>query len=202
MRFDSLSISPLTARAVRDVFKYEKMSGVQAASLPVIQRGIDVCVKAKTGTGKTLAFLIPTIDVIVNDDLQRLDGARHISALILSPSRELASQIKVEADALLRYHRDCGVGVVFGGTKIAKDQRMFADPAVRVDILVATPGRLVDHLQNTPGFAARCAHLRVLVMDEADQLLDAGFKRDIDRILAFLVSDATRECFCCTLCSS
>jgi ATP-dependent RNA helicase MSS116 len=70
------------------------MTKVQEVSLPIIQKGIDVCAKAKTGTGKTLGFLIPTIDVIANDK-NRLDGRKDISALILSPTRELASQIKV-----------------------------------------------------------------------------------------------------------
>ena len=93
-RFDSLPMSKETARALREVFKYETMTKVQEVSLPIIQRGIDVCAKAKTGTGKTLGFLIPTIDVISKDP-RRLDGGKDISALVLSPTRELASQIKV-----------------------------------------------------------------------------------------------------------
>ncbi|XP_048132658.1 DEAD-box ATP-dependent RNA helicase 31-like isoform X2 [Rhodamnia argentea] len=104
-----------------------------------------------------------------------------ILVLVICPTRELAVQAAAEANALLKYHPSMGVQVVIGGTRLALEQkRMQANPC---QILVATPGRLKDHIENTAGFATRLMGVKVLVLDEADRLLDMGFRKDIEKII-------------------
>ncbi|XP_027162276.1 DEAD-box ATP-dependent RNA helicase 31-like [Coffea eugenioides] len=180
-RFEECSISPLSIKALKDV-GYERMTVVQEATLPVILKGKDVLAKAKTGTGKTVAFLLPSIEVITKSPPAARDQKRPpILVLVICPTRELASQAATEANTLLKYHPSIGVQVVIGGTRLALEQkRMQANPC---QILVATPGRLRDHIENTAGFATRLMGVKVLVLDEADHLLDMGFRKDIERII-------------------
>ncbi|XP_074279680.1 DEAD-box ATP-dependent RNA helicase 31-like [Silene latifolia] len=181
-RFDQCTVSPLSLKAIRDV-GYEKMTMVQAATLPVILEGKDVMAKARTGTGKTVAFLLPSIEAVIKTPSTGRDDKRPpILVLVICPTRELASQAAAEAKTLLKYHPSLGVQVVIGGTRPAVEQkRMQANPC---QILVATPGRLRDHLENTAGFATRLMGVKVLVLDEADHLLDMGFRKDIEKIVA------------------
>nr|AEJ88341.1 putative DEAD-box ATP-dependent RNA helicase [Tamarix hispida] len=181
-RFDQCDISPLSLKAVKDA-GYEKMTMVQEATLPVILKGKDVMAKAKTGTGKTVAFLLPSIELVVKSPPVGRDQKRPpILVLVVCPTRELANQAAKEAGSLLKYHPSIGCQVVIGGTRLAVEQkRMQANPC---QILVATPGRLRDHLENTAGFATRLMGVKVLVLDEADHLLDMGFRKDIERIIA------------------
>ncbi|XP_058095976.1 DEAD-box ATP-dependent RNA helicase 31-like [Magnolia sinica] len=181
-RFDQCSISPMSLKGIKAA-GYERMTVVQAATLPVILKGKDVLAKAKTGTGKTVAFLLPSIEVIAKLPSPDHDQKRPpINVLIICPTRELASQAATEANTLLKYHPSIGVQVVIGGTRLALEQkRMQANPC---QILVATPGRLKDHVENTPGFATRLMGVKVLVLDEADHLLDMGFRKDIEKIIA------------------
>ncbi|MED6161440.1 hypothetical protein PIB30_060752 [Stylosanthes scabra] len=181
-RFDQCSVSPLSLKGVKDA-GYEKMTIVQAATLPVILKGKDVLAKARTGTGKTVAFLLPSIEVVANSPPTDRDHKRPpIHVLVICPTRELASQAAAEAGKLLKYHPTIGVQVVIGGTRLALEQkRMQANPC---QILVATPGRLRDHVENTAGFATRLMGVKVLVLDEADHLLDMGFRKDIEKIIA------------------
>ncbi|KAL3536715.1 hypothetical protein ACH5RR_000081 [Cinchona calisaya] len=180
-RFDQCFISPLSIKALKDV-GYEKMTVVQEATLPVILKGKDVLAKAKTGTGKTVAFLLPSIEVVAKSPPSGDQKRPPILVLVVCPTRELASQAATEANTLLKYHPSIGVQVVIGGTRLALEQkRMQANPC---QILVATPGRLKDHIENTAGFATRLMGVKVLVLDEADHLLDMGFRKDIERIIA------------------
>ncbi|KAM7472297.1 hypothetical protein LguiA_010480 [Lonicera macranthoides] len=181
-RFDKCSVSSLSLKAIKDA-GYEKMTVVQEATLPVILRGKDVLAKARTGTGKTVAFLLPSIEVVVKSPPVGRDQKRPpIFVLVICPTRELASQAAAEANKLLKYHPSIGVQVVIGGTRLALEQkRMQANPC---QILVATPGRLKDHIENTAGFATRLMGVKVLVLDEADHLLDMGFRKDIEKIIA------------------
>lgn len=181
-RFDQCSVSPLSLKGIKDA-GYEKMTMVQEATLPVILKGKDVLAKAKTGTGKTVAFLLPSIEVVVKSPPAGRDQKRPpILVLVICPTRELASQAAAEANTLLKYHPSLGVQVVIGGTRLTLEQkRMQANPC---QILVATPGRLRDHIENTAGFATRLMGVKVLVLDEADHLLDMGFRKDIEKIIA------------------
>ena len=167
------------------MLRYENCTQVQAAALPPALAGKDVVVKAKTGTGKTLGFCIPAFERL----LAAPPPPGRVGALIVSPTRELAAQIGVEAAALATFH-GWAVQVVVGGTNVKTDVARLRDrpPA----ILVATPGRMNDLLSNfdmRPTLSA----LRVLVFDEADRLLDMGFRPAIDALLKALPPKDTRQ---------
>ncbi|KAH7620280.1 putative DEAD-box ATP-dependent RNA helicase 26 [Nannochloris sp. 'desiccata'] len=178
------NLSNASQRALSEVMGFSYMTEVQDQTLPVVMNGQDVLAKAKTGTGKTVAFLLPSIEALAHDP----PAAGSISVLVLSPTRELASQIAKEADSLLTFH-PFKSQVVYGGTNINSERNRM--DRGRVDVLVATPGRLIDHLENTNGLVRRFGNLRGLVLDEADQLLEMGFRPAIEKILKFL--PATRQ---------
>ncbi|KAK2406859.1 DEAD-box ATP-dependent RNA helicase [Trifolium repens] len=196
-RFDQCSVSPLSLKGIKDA-GYEKMTVVQEATLPVILQGKDVLAKAKTGTGKTVAFLLPAIEVVVKSPPADRDQRRPpIFVLVICPTRELACQAAAEATKLLKYHPTLGVQVVIGGTRLALEQkRMQANPC---QILVATPGRLRDHIENTAGFASRLMGVKALVLDEADHLLDMGFRKDIEKIIAAIPKQRQTLMFSATI---
>eukprot|EP00262_Sarcandra_glabra_P016261 TRINITY_DN5249_c0_g1_i1.p1 TRINITY_DN5249_c0_g1~~TRINITY_DN5249_c0_g1_i1.p1 ORF type:complete len:712 (-),score=115.67 TRINITY_DN5249_c0_g1_i1:291-2426(-) len=183
-RFDQCPISPLSLKGI-SAAGYERMTVVQEATLPVILKGKDVLAKAKTGTGKTVAFLLPAIEAIIKSPPFDRDQKRPpINVLVICPTRELAIQAAAEAHKLLKYHPTIGVQVIIGGTRLTLEQkRMQANPC---HILVATPGRLRDHIENTEAFATRLMGVKVLVLDEADHLLDMGFRKAIENIISFL----------------
>jgi len=169
------------------VLGYEHCTQVQAQTLPVILKGHDVIAKAKTGTGKTIGFLLPTIELLCRAPT----GKKLVYALAISPTRELAGQIKDECEALMTFHKpQLSCAYICGGTNIKADVRMLQSPP---SLLVATPGRLVDLLFNydlVPLFN----ELRMLIFDEADQLLEMGFRPSITQILSALTSSrATRQ---------
>jgi superfamily II DNA/RNA helicase len=144
--------------------------------------GKDALVKAKTGTGKSAAFLLPAIETVLkatsNSTIQRVPP---IYVLILCPTRELASQIAAEANVMLKYHDGVCVQTLVGGTRFKDDQkRLESDPC---QIIVATPGRLLDHIENKSSVSVRLMGLKMLVLDEADLLLDLGFRKDMEKIV-------------------
>ncbi|KAJ4768570.1 hypothetical protein LUZ62_078945 [Rhynchospora pubera] len=196
-RFDECPISQSSLKGIKDA-GYVKMSKVQEATLPLILQGKDVLAKAKTGTGKTVAFLLPAIEVLSKLPSSNLGGkVSPINVLVLCPTRELAIQAATEAKKLLKYHPSVGAQVVIGGTRLTQEQRnMQANPC---QILIATPGRLKDHIENTTGFQARLKGVKVLVLDEADRLLDMGFRRDIERIIAALPKERQTLLFSATV---
>ncbi|WIA22274.1 hypothetical protein OEZ85_004594 [Tetradesmus obliquus] len=188
--FKSLGLHPLTLSGLHDVFGYEEMFQVQASACPPALQGYDVLAKAKTGTGKTLAFLIPVAEHLAAGPPQPAGGA--IRSLVLAPTRELAAQIKAEAVKLLQPHgSNIGVQMVIGGTNINRERSGLSSS--RCDLLIATPGRLQDHLDSTQGFVGRLWGVQVLVMDEADRLLDMGFKPAIEAILRHLPPPGQRQ---------
>ncbi|KAI4326983.1 hypothetical protein L6164_019492 [Bauhinia variegata] len=180
-RFDECGISPLTVKALSSA-GYIHMTRVQEASLPLCLEGKDTLVKAKTGAGKSAAYLLPAIETV-------LKGAGSITnrrvppifVLILCPTRELASQIAAETKVLLKYHNGIGVQTLVGGIRFKVDQnRLQSDPS---QIIVATPGRLLDHIEIKSGISARLMGLQMLVLDEVDHLLDLGFRKDVEKIV-------------------
>ena len=194
-RFAELTeVSAASRRALAETFKYEFMTEVQAQTLPVIldsNRRVDVLAKAKTGTGKTLGFLIPTVEKLLLASKAKRNN--EIGCLIISPTRELAYQISKEGEKLLTFHNPkMKVLACVGGTPVKRDLSALRG---NVHIIVATPGRLLDHLQNTElKLTSRMSSLEVLVLDEADQLLDMGFRPDIERVLNLLKpSQSTRQ---------
>ncbi|KAL8150445.1 hypothetical protein V2J09_020253 [Rumex salicifolius] len=180
-RFEDYGISPLTIKALTAA-GYVQMTRVQEATIPVYLEGKDALVKARAGTGKSAAFLVPMIEEVIK--AMAKDVAKRVPpiyALIICPTRELASQIYAETRVLLRYHDGLGVQTLIGGTRFKDDlKRLELDPC---QIVVATPGRLMDHVESKSAFSVRLTGLKVLILDEADQLLDLGFRKDIERIV-------------------
>jgi ATP-dependent RNA helicase MSS116 len=183
-KFAELPISSRVQLAMSDIFRYTDLSEVQAATFPyslIGNGGHDVFAKAKTGSGKTISFLLPIIDRLAREKLVPIGGP--IRALVISPSRELADQSRREAAKLLTY-LPFGVQVVIGGEDMKKQKNALTNKPC--DILLATPGRLQDLINNFSGFAARLKGVQVLVLDECDRLLDGGFRPNIMYISSFL----------------
>ncbi|SDC00073.1 ATP-dependent RNA helicase DeaD [Terribacillus halophilus] len=146
---------------------------VQQQAIPEILTGKDVIAKAQTGTGKTLAFLLPILEMLETDNTG-------IQALILSPTRELAIQIYDELAKLIHPEEEVGTLAVYGGQDIIKQLKKLEG---RVDIVVATPGRLLDHMRRG---TVDLSHVRTFVLDEADQMLHMGFWHDVKDVAAAL----------------
>ncbi|CAI5747389.1 unnamed protein product [Peronospora destructor] len=174
---------------------YEFLTHVQKDTLPLGLEGRDVLAKGKTGNGKTIAFLLPTLERLIKNPQPKKDK---ISALVISPTRELAQQIAVEAVKLTNTHllrTSCFVG----GSSVNKDVKELTY-AGGIDVLVATPGRLQAHLDDNSGrIRQKLANLQVLVLDEADRLLDMGFRPDIMRIISYLPKERQTLLFSATL---
>ena len=167
MRFDELNLAPELVRNVAEL-GYVTPTPIQQQAIPAALEGRDVLGRAPTGTGKTAAFMLPT--------LHRLRGKEGLRALVVCPTRELAIQVAESARDYAR-NSDLFVGVVYGGVPLDKELR---DLRAGLDILVATPGRLIDHLERAN---IELGEVEVLVLDEADRMLDMGFKPQIDQIL-------------------
>jgi ATP-dependent RNA helicase RhlE len=177
MSFDSLGLSAELLRAVADQ-GYSEPTPVQRQAIPVILQGRDMLAGAQTGTGKTAGFTLPLLQLL-NTRPQQHRGRRPVRALILTPTRELAAQVG-ESVATYGRHLPLTSAVIFGGVKINPQIQMLRSG---VDILVATPGRLLDHVsQKTLDLSS----VEILVLDEADRMLDMGFIRDIRKILGLL----------------
>ncbi|KAH8116475.1 DEAD-domain-containing protein [Phellopilus nigrolimitatus] len=153
-----------------------KMTGIQARSVPLSLKGKDVLGSVRTGSGKTLSFLIPVLEMLYRKKWGPQDG---LGALIISPTRELAVQIFEVLRSIGGYH-SFSAGLVIGGKNV-KDER---DRLSRMNILVATPGRLLQHMDQTFGF--ECDSLEMLVLDEADRILDMMFSRTLNALLSHL----------------
>ncbi|ORX50202.1 DEAD-domain-containing protein [Hesseltinella vesiculosa] len=188
-------LHPDTQRALDKVFKYKTMSPVQQAVLTRLPTDNDMFVKAKTGTGKTLAFLIAALESVTKNN-QQLKYSEGTSILIISPTRELAHQIAVEAKKLVKFY-PFKVHCLVGGEKVTAQKMQLSRN--RCDIVVATPGRLNDLLGSFGHLRRACENLKVLVLDEADQLLDMGFKRELGDILEQLPAKRQTLLFSATL---
>ncbi|GLC52864.1 hypothetical protein PLESTB_000682300 [Pleodorina starrii] len=187
-KFVDFDISSNSKRALVEVLRYERCSLVQAAAIPVCLGPADVVAKAKTGTGKTLAFVIPAIEKVLADRAPR----GKVSVLVLSPTRELARQIGAETSRMLSFHPGLHSMVVYGGVNPRSNLREMMSRMP--DILIATPGRCWD-LMNNPGLQSMLSAVRLLVLDEADNLLDMGFRPQIASILRGLPPTPRRQTF-------
>jgi ATP-dependent RNA helicase MSS116 len=156
--------------------------------------GKDVLARAKTGSGKTLGFLLPAIESVVKAGTH----GKKVSILVLSPTRELAMQIHAEALELLTFHETIGAQVVYGGTNFNTDIKRLR--TAKCDILIATPGRLIQHLDE--GITGMLDDCSVLVLDEADRLLDMGFKPAVEKILRYVPQDRQSLMFSATVSDS
>jgi len=179
-KFSELNLSDKTMRAIVDDMKFETMTEIQRRGIPPLLAGRDVLGAAKTGSGKTLAFLIPAVELLSSLRFKPRNGT---GVIIVSPTRELALQIFGVARELMEYHSQT-YGIVIGGANRSAEA---AKLAKGVNLLIATPGRLLDHLQNTEGFVFK--NLKALVIDEADRILEIGFEDEMRQIVKILPKD-------------
>ena len=175
-KFEELDLSDRTINALNDM-KFSRMTEVQARCIPHGMAGRDILAAARTGSGKTLAFLIPVIELICRVKWTNRHGT---AAVIITPTRELALQIYGVVSDICAYHSQT-FGICMGGA----NRKMEAEKLVKgVAILVATPGRLLDHLQNTSGFIF--SNLQMFIIDEADRCLEVGFEEEMHQIIKYL----------------
>jgi ATP-dependent RNA helicase RhlE len=177
--FSELGLSELIVRAVSE-HGYTTPTPIQAQAIPAVIRGGDLLAGAQTGTGKTAGFTLPLLQRLLskNAPLDKI-GRRPIRALVLTPTRELAAQVEESVSTYGKY-TTLNSGVIFGGVGINPQIKLLKNG---VDILVATPGRLLDHHQQG---TIDLRHIETLILDEADRMLDMGFIHDIKKILAIL----------------
>ncbi|GKT86515.1 ATP-dependent RNA helicase HAS1 [Colletotrichum tofieldiae] len=173
--FAQLNLSEKTMKAIKEM-GFTKMTEIQRRGIPPLLSGKDVLGAAKTGSGKTLAFLIPAVEML---HALRFKPRNGTGVIVVSPTRELALQIFGVARELMAHHSQT-YGIVIGGA----NRRAEADKLQKgVNLLIATPGRLLDHLQNTP-FVFK--NLKSLIIDEADRILEIGFEDEMRQIVKIL----------------
>lgn len=191
MAFAQLQLAAPLARAVAEM-GYETMTPIQAQAIPVVLSGQDVMGAAQTGTGKTAAFSLPLLQRMLKHENPSTSPARHpVRALVLLPTRELADQVAQQIKLYAKY-TDLRSAVVFGGIDM-KPQTLELKKGV--EVLVATPGRLLDHIEAKN---AVLNQVEYVVLDEADRMLDIGFLPDLQRILSFLPKQRTTLLFSAT----
>ncbi|MGH8807396.1 MAG: DEAD/DEAH box helicase, partial [Noviherbaspirillum sp.] len=176
MSFTELGLSDEIIRAVTEQ-GYSSPTPIQSQAIPAVLGGGDLLAGAQTGTGKTAGFTLPVLQRLAHRP--RHTGGTAIRALILTPTRELAAQVEESVRVYGKYLKLSST-VIFGGVGINPQIKLLKQG---VDILVATPGRLLDHMQQG---TVNLAQVEILVLDEADRMLDMGFIRDIRRVLAAL----------------
>lgn len=188
LRFDELPLSGHILSAVEEM-GFEEASPIQSETIPVILEGRDVIGQAQTGTGKTAAFAIPVIE-------QLEPGSRQLQAVVLCPTRELVIQVTEEFRKLMKFMgttSDSSVVAVYGGQEI---DRQFRALKKRPLVIVGTPGRLMDHMRRG---SISLSSVTMAVLDEADEMLDMGFREDIEFILADTPSDRQTIMFSATM---
>ena len=191
MAFAQLQLAAPLARAVAEM-GYESMTPIQAQAIPVVITGKDVMGAAQTGTGKTAAFSLPLLHRLMKHENSSTSPARHpVRALVLLPTRELADQVAQQVKLYAKY-TNLRSAVVFGGMDM-KPQTLELKRGV--EILVATPGRLLDHIEAKN---AVLNQVEYVVLDEADRMLDIGFLPDLQRILSYLPKQRTTLLFSAT----
>ncbi|KYQ99812.1 putative RNA helicase [Tieghemostelium lacteum] len=186
--FESLDIEEKTKKAIQEM-GFTKMTPIQAKSIVPLLEGNDLLGAARTGSGKTLAFLIPAIELLVKANFKPRNGT---GVIIITPTRELALQIYGVARELLKYHIQTHGIIIGGASKKPEEERLEKG----VNLLIATPGRLLDHLQNTKGFIYK--NLKCLVIDEADRILEVGFEEEMHQIIKLLPKERQTMLFSAT----
>ncbi len=184
-RYDEMGLSPEVMKALNKK-GYERATPVQSGAIPHFMEGRDVIAKAPTGTGKTFAFGIPMVE---HADPESTD----VNFLVLAPTRELAIQIQEELRDLCEFKEGVRTVVLYGGAPIEKQIKQLKN---RPQIVVATPGRLMDHMKRR---TVRLDHVETVVLDEADRMLDMGFIRDVTHILDQIKSRKSIGMFSATI---
>lgn len=185
IRFDELELNPKILRGIKDM-GFEEATPIQAQGIPAVLSGRDVIGQAQTGTGKTAAFGIPV--------LESVDASSHkTQVIILSPTRELAIQVADEIRKLAKYMHGVKVLPVYGGQDISRQIKALKGG---VQIIIGTPGRLMDHLRRK---TIRPDHVKTIVLDEADEMLNMGFREDIETVLEYLPQEHQTVLFSATM---
>lgn len=185
LRFEDMNISNEICRAVLDM-GFEEATPIQSQAIPVILEGKDIIGQSQTGTGKTAAFGIPLLERINPED-------RRLQALILCPTRELAIQVSEEFRKLLKYKDNIRVLPIYGGQPI---DRQIAALRKGTQVVIGTPGRVMDHMRRR---TIKAETVQMMVLDEADEMLDMGFREDIETILAKIPEEHQTLLFSATL---
>ncbi|XP_054164298.1 uncharacterized protein LOC128961980 [Oppia nitens] len=190
-RFDELrdKVSEFTLNAIKDM-EFTEMTEIQSKTIPHLLEGKDLVAAAKTGSGKTLAFLIPALELLYKLRFMPRNGT---GVIVISPTRELSMQTFGVLKELMKYHKQT-YGLIMGGTNRQSEALKLVKG---VNILVATPGRLLDHLQNSKQFLFK--NLQCLIIDEADRILDIGFEEEIKQIIRLLPQRRQTMLFSATL---
>lgn len=185
MRFEELELYPQILRAVTEM-GFEEATPIQAQSIPAVMTGRDVIGQAQTGTGKTASFGIPLL-------MKADPHFKKTQAIVLCPTRELAIQVSNELRNLAKYLHGIKVLPVYGGQEINKQIRSLKGGA---QIIVGTPGRVMDHLRRR---TIRCDHVNTIVLDEADEMLNMGFREDIETVLEYMPQERQVVLFSATM---
>ena len=174
MKFSDLGLSDELSRAVADL-GYTSPTPIQEKSIPIVLMGRDILGSAQTGTGKTASFTLPMIDILASGRAK----ARLPRSLILAPTRELAAQVADSFEKFSSYHK-LSMALLIGGVSFTEQNAALSKG---VDVLIATPGRLLDHFERGK---VLLNDVKILVIDEADRMLDMGFIPDVERIASLL----------------
>lgn len=184
-KFDELELSPSILRAVEEM-GFEEMSPIQAKAIPVVLEGKDIVGQAQTGTGKTAAFGIPL--------LMKIDPKnRSLQAIVLCPTRELAIQVAEEIRKLATFMHGIKILPVYGGQEISKQIRSLKSG---VQIIIGTPGRVMDHMRRK---TVKFDNVNMVILDEADEMLNMGFREDIETILSQVPEERQTVLFSATM---
>ena len=185
LRFDELDLYPQILRAIQEM-GFEEATPIQCKAIPVVMEGVDVIGQAQTGTGKTAAFGIPL--------LMKVDPHnKKTHAIVLCPTRELAIQVAEEVRNLAKYMHGVKVLPVYGGQDIVKQIRSLKGGA---QIIIGTPGRVMDHLRRK---TIKCEEVNTIVLDEADEMLNMGFREDIETVLEYIPEERQTVLFSATM---
>ena len=185
IRFEDSNIDERIVRAVKEL-GFESLSPIQQEAIPAVLSGQDIIGQAQTGTGKTAAFGIPVLQMINTDE-------KGVQAIILCPTRELAIQAAEEIRKYAKYMHGIKVLPIYGGQDISRQIRSLAS---NVQIVVGTPGRVMDHMRR---HTLKLKNLKVMVLDEADEMLNMGFREDIETILKEVPSEHQTVLFSATM---
>ena len=185
IRYDESGLDERIIRAVTEM-GFEYMSPIQAAAIPVMMEGVDIIGQAQTGTGKTAAFGIPLLQKVDPDN-------KHLQAVVLCPTRELAMQAADDIRDFAKFMSGVKVLPVYGGQDISRQIKALS---AGVQIVVGTPGRVMDHMRR---HTMKMKDVRVLVLDEADEMLDMGFRDDIETILQGMPEERQTALFSATM---
>ena len=183
--FNELTINPLIVSGIEKM-KFEHMTEVQEKVIPLALEGKDVIAQAPTGTGKTVAYAIPVLNKIDEE-------IRTIQAVIIAPTRELAVQICEEINSVAYYQKGIKAVPLYGGESI---ERQIMALKKKPQIIACTPGRLMDHMDRK---TVRLEDVKTVVLDEADEMLNMGFKEDIDFILESIKTEHQTMLFSATI---